>query len=73
MKRILAGILMLASLGSGQRKVDPKNTYARIICVVPIVGNGSNNDPKRPQYVHGHRLPRCRHAAGTPYCRPPSR
>jgi hypothetical protein len=50
-KPVLAGFLMLASLASGQRRVDPKNTYARIICVVPIVGNGTNNDPKRPQYA----------------------
>lgn len=50
-KRILAGLLLVASLGSGQRKVDPKNTYARIICVVPMVGTGAANDPRRPQYA----------------------
>ena len=50
-KRILAGLLLVAALGSGQRKVDPKNTYTRIICVVPMVGTGTANDPRRPQYA----------------------
>ena len=50
-KRMLAGLLLIAALGSGQRKVDPKNTYARIICVVPIIGTGTANDPRRPQYA----------------------
>src|SRR5258708_16110130 len=50
-KRVLVGLLLIAALGSGQHKVDSKNTYVRIICVVPIIGNGTPNDPKRPQYV----------------------
>ena len=50
-KRILAGLLLIAAMGSGQRKVDPKNTYARIICVVPMIGTGAPDDPKRPQYA----------------------
>jgi hypothetical protein len=50
-KRVLAVLLLVAALGSGQRKVDPKNTYARIICVVPMVGKGTPDDPRRPQYA----------------------
>jgi hypothetical protein len=50
-KRVLAGLLLLAALGSGQRKVDPKNTYARIICVMPMIGRGTPDDPVRPQYA----------------------
>jgi hypothetical protein len=49
--RVLAGLLLLVVLGSGQRKIDPKNTYVRIICVVPMVGKGTPDDPKRPQYA----------------------
>jgi hypothetical protein len=34
-----------------RRKVDPRNTYHRIICVVPIVGSGTRDDPRRPAYA----------------------
>jgi hypothetical protein len=50
-KRVFAGLLLVAVLGSGQRRVDPKNTYSRVICVVPLVGTGTTDDPKRPQYA----------------------
>jgi hypothetical protein len=40
-----------------QRRVDPKNTYARVICVVPMVGAGTAADPKRPQYAPWPPLP----------------
>jgi hypothetical protein len=43
--------LLLASAAYPQRRVDPKNTYVRIICVVPIVGTGTAADAKRPQYA----------------------
>jgi hypothetical protein len=48
---ILLGLLLTASICAGQRKVDPRYTYVRIICVVPIVGQGTAADPKRPQYA----------------------
>ena len=50
-KRVTAVLLLVAALGSGQRKVDPKNTYTRIICVVPMIGKGTPDDPRRPQYA----------------------
>jgi hypothetical protein len=50
-KRVLAALLLMAALGSGQRRVDPKNTYVRIICVMPMIGTGTPDDPKRPQYA----------------------
>jgi len=34
-----------------QRAVDPKFTYHRVICIVPLVGNGTAEDPKRPKYA----------------------
>jgi len=34
-----------------QHRVDPKNTYNRVITVVPLVGKGTTADPKRPQYA----------------------
>jgi hypothetical protein len=44
-------LLLLASAVYSQRRVDPKNTYVRIICVAPMVGSGTAADPKRPQYA----------------------
>jgi len=32
-------------------KVDARNSYNRVIAVVPIVGKGTVADPKRPKYV----------------------
>ena len=42
--------------------VNPLNTYHRVICVVPIVGKGTRDDPRRPQYApfsfqNGHAAP----------------
>ena len=34
-----------------QHKVDPRNTYQRLICVVPVTGNGTAADPRRPAYA----------------------
>ena len=49
--RLLIGLLLLASLAAAQRRVDPRNTYNRVIAVVPLVGQGTAADPKRPQYA----------------------
>ena len=49
--RLIAGLLALGCIVSAQRRVDPRNTYERIICVVPVVGKGTRQDPKRPQYA----------------------
>src|SRR5439155_24045014 len=50
-KRWFAGLLMLAGIAHPQRRVDPKNTYHRVICVVDLIGKGTADDPKRPQYA----------------------
>ncbi len=34
-----------------QRHVDPQNTHARILAVVPLVGTGKKGDPIRPDYA----------------------
>lgn len=49
-KRIV-GVLALALEVCAQRRVDPRNTYHRVICVVPLTGTGTAADPKRPQYA----------------------
>ena len=49
--RVLLLLLVLAFVTSAQRRVDPKFTYSRVICVVPFVGQGTAADPKRPEYA----------------------
>ena len=49
--RVAVGFVLLASMLMAQRAVDPKFTYHRAICVVPLVGSGTAEDPKRPKYA----------------------
>src|SRR5437867_8109598 len=51
LQRLVAGLLMLASFACAQHRVDSRNTYNRVICVVPLVGSGTPTDPKRSQYA----------------------
>jgi len=50
-QRLLLGLLVLASVVCAQHSVDPRNTYHRVICVVPMIGDGTARDPRRPQYA----------------------
>ena len=51
-QRLLVTTLLLSFALTAQRRVDPRNTYHRVICVVPLVGSGSSgSDPKRPEYA----------------------
>ncbi len=34
-----------------QHKVDARQMYERLLCVVPMVGKGTLDDPKRPMYA----------------------
>lgn len=34
-----------------QRQVDPRNRYERVLAVVPMIGQGTFDDPKRPMYA----------------------
>jgi hypothetical protein len=49
-RRFLVAVV-LAGLAIAQRRVDPHNTFNRVICVVPITGAGTAVDPRRPQYA----------------------
>ena len=52
--RASAIILFLSTIVgslSAQQRVDPRNMYERILSIVPIVGNGTLEDPKRPLYA----------------------
>jgi len=50
-RQLLAGLLVLAGVVSAQQPVDPHNTYVRLICAVPMIGQGTPADPRRPQYA----------------------
>ncbi len=51
--RTLAAVLLASVLfpASAQHKVDPRNAYERLICIVPIIGAGTPLDPRRPLYA----------------------
>jgi|SRR5579862_5314516 len=49
--RRIAVVLCLVAPLIAQHRVDPKNRYERLWCVVPMVGQGTFDDPRRPQYA----------------------
>ena len=50
-RKLLVGLLALTAVVCAQRRVDPRHTYNRIICVVPVIGKGTPEDPRRPQFA----------------------
>lgn len=59
MRRVLLSFLIVggytfASFGSGpvpRHRVDPRHQYERIMVVVPMIGTGTWNDPRRPLFA----------------------
>src|SRR5574340_669669 len=47
---VLAALLLIPGLFA-QRKVDLRNTYQRLLCVVPVIGAGTSEDPRRPEFA----------------------
>jgi hypothetical protein len=35
----------------GQPRVDPRNSYERVLAVVPLIGSGTHDDPIRPMFA----------------------
>jgi hypothetical protein len=50
-KKTLVLIQMLAVVACAQRRIDPRNTDNHVICVAPLIGAGTADDPRRPQYA----------------------
>jgi hypothetical protein len=50
-RKLCLGLLVLAAVVCAQHRVDPRNIYNRVICVVPLIGSGTPADPKRPMYA----------------------
>jgi len=51
LEKLAATILLMVALSTAQRRVDPRFSYNRLVCVVPLVGAGTTSDPKRPEYA----------------------
>jgi hypothetical protein len=51
MIRNLAAISVLAVTLLAQEHVAPENLYTRVLCVVPLIGAGTLDDPKRPMFA----------------------
>lgn len=50
--RLAALAILVCLCGSAQnRKVDTRNQHERVIAVVPLIGRGTMEDPKRPMFV----------------------
>lgn len=49
----IASILLLIAVSQtvAQQRVALRNTYERMVCVVPMVGAGTPADPRRPLYA----------------------
>ena len=49
-----AGLLCLSLCSLpllAQKRVDPGMTYQRVLAIVPVIGSGTWNDPKRPMFA----------------------
>ena len=52
-KAVMPVVCLLVAVGSAlaQHRVDPSRMYARIYVIVPMVGSGTWEDPKRPMFA----------------------
>jgi hypothetical protein len=52
-KPFLAGfsLLLLVSPLYPQQPVNLRNTHERVVCIVPMVGRGTPDDPRRPMFA----------------------
>jgi hypothetical protein len=52
-RAVVPVVCLLASISAAiaQPRVDPLNMYQRVIAIVPMVGQGTEADPRRPMYA----------------------
>ena len=48
---VLVCLFALAAIVQAQPPVDPRNTYERILVVLPLIGSGTVADPMRPSLI----------------------
>ena len=55
MKTIILMLLLWINVSAltlrAQPRVEPRNLYERVLCVVPMVGAGTHADPRRPLHA----------------------
>ena len=51
MLRCVALLLLLINTLFAQNRVSPEMMYHRVWAVVPLIGSGTHDDPKRPMFV----------------------
>jgi len=44
-------LLLVAGQALAQPRVAPRHLYERLLCVVPMVGKGTHDDPRRPLFA----------------------
>lgn len=44
-------LLVIVGSAVAQHRVDPGSMYARVYAIVPMIGSGTWNDPKRPMFA----------------------
>jgi hypothetical protein len=52
-RAVMPVVCLLAAVGAAfaQHSVDPGSMYARIYAIVPMIGSGTWDDPKRPMFA----------------------
>jgi hypothetical protein len=52
-RAVVPVVCLLVAIGSAfaQHRVDPFSMYARIYAIVPMIGSGTWDDPKRPMFA----------------------
>jgi hypothetical protein len=48
---VMLSIVMSEIPASAQRRVDARDLYERLVCVVPMTGRGTYEDPRRPLFT----------------------
>ena len=51
MLRAVALLLVCLSALFGQNRVSPEMMYHRVWAVVPLIGKGTSDDPRRPMFA----------------------
>lgn len=53
LRAVVPVVCLLAPLSAAiaQPRVDARNMYQRVIAIVPMVGSGTEADPRRPEYA----------------------
>src|SRR5580704_1960750 len=66
-RAVMPVVCLLVAVGSvfAQHSVDPSTMYARIYAIVPMVGSGTWDDPKRPMFAPVAQQPSTQQPAST--------